>query len=258
MLELFRELASITSKGENAALATVITSKGSTPRKPGTKMLIKGDGTVIGSIGGGAVEKEVIDKAKEVMKSNNPQIMHYDLTGTGREAWMICGGKMDIFIEPIQSLETLFLFGAGHIANSTAVIAKMLGFQVVVIDPRADYNNEDNFPTADSLVVEEFENAFSTLPVDENSYIVIYTPGHVSDEKSLEFAINTSARYVGMIGSKKKVNEIKNRLLEKGISEQQIKRVHAPIGIDIAAETPEEIAISILAEIIKVRRTARS
>jgi xanthine dehydrogenase accessory factor len=255
MLELYQELAAITAKGENAALATVITSKGSTPRKPGTKMLIKSDGTVIGSIGGGAVEKEVIEKAGEVIKSNNPQIVHYDLTGTGREAWMICGGKMDIFIEPIKSLESLFLFGAGHIANSTSVIAKMLGFRVTVVDPRAEYNNEESFPTADSLIVEEFENAFGMLAVDENSYIVIYTAGHVSDEKCLEFAINTGAKYVGMIGSKKKVTEIKKRLLDKGISQTQIEQVHAPIGIDIAAETPEEIAISILAEIIRIRRS---
>ena len=128
---------------------------------------------------------------------------------------MICGGKMDVFLEPILPAATLHLFGAGHLSQSTAALAKMLGLRVVVIDPRPEYNNKDRFPDADSLVVEEYDNAFSKLNVDENSYIVIYTPGHVSDEKCLKFAVGAAAKYVGMIGSKKKVKEIKERLRKK-------------------------------------------
>jgi xanthine dehydrogenase accessory factor len=255
MLEIYQELAKIAASGERAALATVISSRGSVPRKPGTKMLIKGDGTLVGSIGGGNVEQAVQEKALEVMKSGEPQMINLDLTGSGEEAWMICGGQLDVFLEPIVPAETLYLFGAGHLSQSTAAVAKMVGFRVVVIDPRPEYNNNDRFPDADSLVVEEYDDAFSKLNVDENSYIVIYTPGHVSDEKCLRFAIGTEAKYVGMIGSKKKVKEIKERLRKKGASQQQLDEVHAPIGLEINAQTPEEIAISILAEITKIRRS---
>jgi xanthine dehydrogenase accessory factor len=258
MLEIYRELANIAASGERAVLATVISCQGSVPRKAGTKMIIKGDGTLVGSIGGGNVEHAVQEKALTMMKSGEAQTIHLDLTGSGEEAWMICGGQLDVFLEPILPAETLYLFGAGHLSQSTAVVAKMLGFRVVVIDPRPEYNNKGRFPGADSLVVEEYDNACSKLNVDANSYIVIYTPGHVSDEKCLRFAVGTGAKYVGMIGSKKKVKEIKERLRKKGVSQQQLDEVHAPMGLEISAQTPEEIAVSILAEITKVRRSGNS
>lgn len=254
MLEIYQELVNVASKRERVVLATVISSRGSAPRKAGAKMLIKNDGTFIGTVGGGGVEQQVQEKAIEVMNSGEPQIVHFDLSGRGEEAAMICGGQMDVFLEPILPLETLYLFGAGHISQSTAVMGKMLGFGVVVIDPRPEYNNSDRFPDADSLIVEEYDSAFSKLNVDEDSYIVIYTTGHVLDEQCLRFAVGTKAKYIGMIGSKKKVKEVKEHLLQEGISQQQLDRVCAPIGIEIGAETPQEIAISILAEIIKVKR----
>ena len=255
MLEIYQELANIAVKGERAVLATVVSSRESVPRKAGTKILIKGDGTLVGNIGGGNVEQAVREKALAVMKSGEPQMMHFDLSGTGEEAWMICGGQMDVFLEPILPVETLYLFGAGHLSQSTAAVAKMLGLRVVVIDPRPEYNNNDRFPDADSLVVEEYDNAFSELNVDEDSYVVIYTTGHVSDEQCLQFAVGTAAKYVGMIGSKKKVKEIKERLHHKGVSQQQLDEIHAPIGLEINAQPPEEIAVSILAEMIRVRRS---
>src|SRR4030042_1175939 len=258
MLEIYQELANIAVSGERAVLATVISSRGSVPRKAGTKMIIKGDGTLVGSIGGGNVEQAVQEKALAVMKSGEAQMMHLDLSGKGEEAWMSCGGQLDVFLEPILPGETLYLFGAGHLSQSTAAVAKMLGLRVVVIDPRSEYNNNDRFPGADSLVVEDYDNAFSKLNVDDNSYIVIYTPGHVSDEQCLQFAVGTAAKYIGMIGSKKKVKEVKERLRKKGVSQQQLDGIHAPIGLEINAQTPEEIAISILAEITKVRRSGTS
>src|SRR4030042_3260884 len=189
------------------------------------------------------------------MKAGESQMVHFDLSGKGEEAWMICGGQLVVSLEPILPGETLYLFGAGHLSQRTAAVAKMLGLRVVVIDPRPEYNNIDRFPEADSLVVEEYDKAFSKLNVDDNSYIVIYTPGHVSDEKCLQFAVGTAAKYVGMIGSKKKVKEVKERLRKKGVSQQQLDGIHAPIGLEINAQTPEEISISILGEITKVRRS---
>ncbi len=161
---------------------------------------------------------------------------------------------MDVFLEPILPPETLYLFGAGHTAQSTARVGKMLGFRVVVIDPRPEYNNSERFLEADSLIVEEYDSAFPKLSVDENSYIVIYTTGHVIDEQCLYFATGTKAKYIGMIGSKKKAKEVKERLLQKGVAPEQLDRAHSPIGLKIGAETPDEIAISILGEIISVRR----
>ncbi len=254
MQEIYQELVNVTSKGERAVLATIISSHGSAPRKTGAKMLIKADGTFVGTIGGGGTEHKIRQKVAEVMKSGEPQIVRFDLTGKDEALEMICGGQMDVFLEPILSPVTLYLFGAGHVSQSTAVIGKMLGFRVVVIDPRPDYNNIDRFPDTDSLVVEEYDSAFSELSVDEDSYIVIYTTGHVVDEQCLRFAVGTRAKYIGMIGSQKKAKEVKERLSQKGISQSQFDRVHSPMGREIGAETPEEIAISILAEIIKVKR----
>ncbi len=253
MLEIYHELVNIVANGGRAILATVVSSKGSAPRNAGAKMIIREDGTSIGSIGGGRLEYQIQGKAMELMNSNEPQMVHFDLSGKEKDG-MICGGQMDVFLEPIVSQETLYIFGAGHISQSTAAMAKMLGFRVVVIDPRSEYNNVERFPGADSLVVEPFEDSFSKLTVDGQSYIVICTTGHKSDEPCLQFAVGTEAKYVGMMGSRKKVKEVKERLMQKGVSSQQLDRLHAPVGVAIGAETPQEIAISILSEVIKVRR----
>ena len=254
MIEIYQELANVAKKGERAVLATVISAQGSAPRKAGTKMLVKKDGTYVGTIGGGHVEQQVQEKAIEIMHSGEAQIMHFDISGTEKGAVMICGGTMDVFLDPILPQETLYIFGAGHISHSTVPIAKMMGFQIVVIDPRSDYNNSARFPNADSLIVEEYKSVFSTLNVAEGSYIVICTTGHIFDEQCLEFSVGTKAKYIGMIGSKKKVTDIRERLQKKGVSKEKLDSIYAPIGLYIGAETPEEIAISIMAEIIKVRR----
>jgi len=255
MLEIYQELSRLISKGERAVLATIIRSRGSAPRKTGAKMLIREDGTFIGTVGGGGGEHQILNKAIETIKSGEPQIIHLDLSAKGKEAVMICGGQMDVFLEPILPSETLYLCGAGHIAQSTALVSKTLGFRVVVIDPRPEYTSSSRFPNADLLIVEDYAIALPKLDIDEHSYIIIYTHGHIFDEQCLHFAVGTKAKYIGMIGSKKKVREVKERLLQTGVSQQRLDQVHAPIGLEIGAETPQEIAISILAEIIKVKRT---
>ncbi len=255
MLDIYQELTNIILKNERGVLVTVVATRGSVPRKAGAKMLIKEDGSFIGTVGGGSVEHAVKEKAMEIIKSGQPQLMHFDLSGKEESATMICGGQMDAFFEPIAAQGTLYLFGAGHIARSTATIGKMLGFRIVVIDPRPEYNNSDYLPDGDVLIVEDFSQAFPKLDIEEAAYIIIYTYAHTMDEECLHFALGTKAKYVGMIGSKKKVKEIKERLLKRGITQEQLDSVHSPIGLDIGAETPVEIAVSILAEIIKVRRS---
>lgn len=255
MLEVYQELTNIMQKGGRAVLATVISSQGSAPRNAGAKMLIKEDGSFIGTVGGGKLEHDVLKKAPEVFQTGRSEIMHFDLSGK-EPGGMICGGQTDVFLEFIKSKETLFLCGAGHISLATAAIGKMLGFRIVVIDPRPEFNNRERFPDADVLVVEDYRDAFRKLNITADDYIIIYTPQHTRDEDCLQMACDTAAKYIGMIGSKKKSREIKDHLLAKGLSKDIIDSVHSPIGLEIEAETPEEIAVSILAEVVKIRRTS--
>ncbi len=254
MLEIYLELTDLIKKGGRGVIATVVTSEGSAPRNAGAKMIIKEDGSFIGTVGGGKLEHEVRKRAPEIMKSGKSEVVHFDLSGK-EKGGMICGGQVDVFLEPIVPKETLFLCGAGHISFATAAMGKLLGFRVVVIDPRAEFNNTERFPDADSLIVEDYETAFKNLTVSADDYIIIYTPQHTFDQLCLELACRTNAKYIGMVGSKKKVKEVKDNLLKKGISRNKLDSVYAPIGLEIEAETPEEIAVSILAEVIKIRRT---
>lgn len=254
MLDVLEELNRLIARGEAAVLLTVVATHGSVPRKAGAKMLVKQDGSTVGTIGGGSVEHSVTRTAREIMASGEAQILHFDLSGKEEGATMICGGRIDVFFEPVLTPETLYLCGAGHIAQATAAMGKMLGFRVVVIDPRPEYNNPERLPMAVRLITDDFAVAIPKLNIDDRSYIVIYTHAHTGDEECLRLAIGRGAKYVGMIGSKKKVKEIKGRLLAQDVKLTLLNSVHAPIGLEIDAETPEEIAVSILAEITRVRR----
>ncbi len=254
MFEIYEEIVRIHAEGGQAALVTVISTKGSTPRKVGAKMLIRSNGNNIGTIGGGSVEEEVCRQAKEVIIEGKPRVIHLDLTPNG-PIDMICGGIMDVFIEPIQSGSTLYILGGGHIALPLAKVSKMVGFKVVLIEDRQEFGSAERFPEADLVLCEELEAAFAKLEVSESSYIVIATRAHQSDEQALELALKTPARYVGMLASRKKRDTIFSHLVAKGIPKKKLDKVHSPVGLDIKAETPEEIAISIVAEMIKARRT---
>jgi xanthine dehydrogenase accessory factor len=254
MVDIYQEIVRIRTEGGEAALATIVSTQGSTPREVGSKMLIKSDESSIGSIGGGNVEAEVWREAKRVMSEGKPRILHFDLTGKETtEEGMICGGIMDVFVEPIQSLPTLYLLGAGHVSVPLSKMGKMAGFKVVVIDDRLDFASPESFPEADRVLCEELEKVFSTLQIGSSSYIVIATRAHQSDELVLQQALRTPATYVGMLASRKKRETIFSHLLADGIPQESLDKVHSPIGLKIRAQTPEEIAISILAEIIKTR-----
>jgi len=361
MEDIYAEIVKGLEKKEKLALATLITRVGSAPRGVGAKYLIKEDGTSFGSIGGGCVEAEVWQGAREVMRKGEGGILHFSLTAEQlAEGGLICGGNIDIFVEPLKEeftpiyrevtkmkqkggaavlatlisvddvfpkgerskalfkisgekvgsllggneleqrvlregevslrekkpkvivlsseegdtrrgelvepwkkmevlLEPIFsepivyIFGAGHISQQLSPLAKRVHFKVVVIDDREIFANRERFPEADEVIVSEFEKCFDQLHIDESSYIVIVTRGHLYDGFVLERAVKTNARYIGMIGSKKKIRTLYQNLMEKGISKEALGRVHAPIGIDIHSETPEEIGVSIIAELIKAR-----
>lgn len=257
MPDIYEEIVKIKQEGGQAALATVVVTKGSTPREQGSKMLIKSDGTIIGSVGGGCTESEVWQQAQKVMEEGKPKVLHFDLTGqNAEEEGMICGGTMDVYLEPILSQPTIYIFGGGHISLAISRIGKMVGFDVVVIDDRPSYANKERFPEADKVIAKEFNQAFSELPINRSSYLVIVTRGHSHDEEVLEWAITKPAKYIGMIGSKKKVKTVMSHIASRGgkDAEAALKKVYSPIGIPIESETPEEIAVSIIAELIAVRR----
>ncbi len=254
MEDIFEEIVKLKREGKRAALATVISVKGSSPREEGAKMLIKSDGTILSSIGGGSVEAKVCQEAKRIMDRGKAEILHFDLTDKTAKEGMICGGVMDIFVEPILSPPTLYIFGGGHISLPLTKIGKIIGFNIVVIDDRSDFASPERFPEADEVFAQDFPKVFPKLNVNKSSNIVIVTRGHFSDEAVLEWAVKTEARYIGVIGSKKKNEAIFSHLRSKGIPQDLLQKVHAPIGLNIGAETPEEIAVSILAELIKTER----
>ena len=255
MEDIFQEIVRIRSEGQGAVLATVISAKGSTPRETGAKMLIRSDGNVLGSIGGGSLEAQVCKEALKVMGKSKSMLLRFDLSGKEvAEDGMICGGNMEVFVEPILPEPCLLIFGGGHISLYLAKLGKMVGFKVVVIDDRSEFANRERFPEADEVIAQDFQLAFPQLTTNKASYIAIVTRGHLQDETVLEWAVKTEAAYIGMIGSRKKNQTVFSHLRAKGIPEKRLKEVHAPIGLNIDAKTPEEIAVSIIAEIIKVRR----
>lgn len=255
MEDIFEEIVNIRREGGSAALATITVVAGSTPRKEGSKMLIRSDGSILGTVGGGSLEARVCREAMKVIEDGESRVLHFDLTGKeAAKGGMICGGKSEVFVEPIISNPCLYVFGGGHISFFITKIAKMVGFRVVVTDDRAEFANRERFPDADEIIAENFSSAFQKLTINKSSYIVIVTRGHLHDEKVMEWAVKTDARYIGMIGSKKKKQTLFSNLQAKGISKDVLEKVYAPIGLEIEAETPEEIAVSIMAEVIKVRR----
>ena len=253
MEDIFEEIVKIRAEGGEAALATITAIKGSTPRSEGSKMLIRSDGSTVGSVGGGIAEAQVCKEAMEVIKECKTRMLHFNLTEKkGAEEGMICGGNMDILIEPVMTSPNLYVFGGGHISFSISKIGKMLGFKVTIIDDRPEFANSDRFPEADEIIAQDLKEVFLKINVNKSSYIVIVTRGHLQDELVLEWAVKTEAKYIGMIGSKKKFTLTKKHLEDK-FKLKEIKRIHCPIGLDINAQTPEEIAVSIISEIIKVK-----
>jgi len=256
MTDIYQEIVRLKAEGEEAALVTIVSATGSTPREEGAKMLVKPDGGILGTIGGGSLEAQVIEEAVKVIKQGKPKRLHMSLTAKeAEEAGMICGGELEVFIEPVLTPPTLYIFGGGHVSLPLAKMGKLLGFKIAVIDDRADFAHPARFPEVDILLADDLTKSFPQLKIDKSSYIVIVTRGHQHDELVLEWAVGTAAKYIGMIGSKTKTETIFSHLLAKGISKEQLDRVHAPIGLEIEAQTPEEIAVSILAEVIKVRRS---
>jgi xanthine dehydrogenase accessory factor len=339
-IEIFCKAASALEKGQNIALATVIFTNGSTPGKPGYKMLVFNEGReTIGTVGGGLIEAKMIEEAKKMLTSPNSRVFRFDLAANIDNEKGICGGSiellvetfdrktlplfkelsnevkdgkecvllslispdkppqkiflkevgqidaitepelppalivaikeaaqkeqwatkvsaggMEVFVESISKLPALVIFGAGHLSYYIAGYAKSVNFRVTVCDDRSEYANKERFPDIDNIIVEDFGRILDKITIDGDSFIVIVTRGHKFDELVLEQAVKTNARYIGMIGSKRKTLMILERLKQKGFPEKLLNRIYSPIGISIGAITPQEIALSIVCELVKIRR----
>ncbi len=250
MQNIYEAIIKAHKNQENVALATIIECFGSTPRNAGAKMLIYANGKAIGTIGGSTLEYKVIIEAKAVLRKGKPSLISLELTDENNDGEMICGGKCNIFIEPLLAPAQLIIMGAGHCSLALYHIAILNGFSVMIIDNRPEWANKENFPLAEIYIISDYKKIFNQLSINEKDFIVIMTAGHKFDKICLQQSIETSARYIGMMGSKAKSLRIFSQLREDGINEEQLKRIHTPIGLEIKAETPEEIAISIMAEII--------
>jgi len=337
MQQVIREMSTLVTRGEPFALATVVTRNGSAPRAAGAKMLVRADGSIAGTVGGGKLEAQVLEQAAKVMKTHAATVNEFHFTGKDASTMdMICGGRVEVLVEwldaqapgviglvqalqsladshqkgwlitrlpgsaqaerhalvsaekvlagelpeglelksvraarqpallksdqqvclvePINISGTVYIFGAGHVSRSLAEFTRAVGFWTVVIDDRPEFANRQRFPCADQIIIpENFTAALDGIEIDEDSYIVIVTRGHLHDQTVLAQALKTSAGYIGMIGSRRKCELIFQDLLKKGFTPVDIQRVFAPIGLPIEAETPEEIGISITAELIKAR-----
>lgn len=343
MKALFETCARLLVEGEDVVMTTIVSQSGSAPRTSGTKMLVRRDGSFVGTIGGGLLEAQVLRLAGEVFQTGRPVIREFNLTGADAASMdMICGGRLEVFVdflsaavpenvqiyrtlggllhsrqrallatqlstrdgcndrpnkclliqggqpvgcslpagrlerllpdgrsrypqlvqvdgesflvEPVSSPGTVYLFGAGHVSQKVARLASFVDFRTVILDDREEFANRQRFPEADDIIVpDDFEQCLKDLPISGDSYLVIVTRGHRYDLTVLAQALQTGAGYIGMIGSSRKREAIYRALRETGVSEEQLARVYSPIGLPIEAETPEEIAVSIVAELIKVR-----
>jgi xanthine dehydrogenase accessory factor len=255
-MDLFEEITRLRRAGKRAVLATIVHTNGSIPSFESSRMLVREDGSIAGTIGGGCVEAEVWAAAKEVLAAETPRKMTFNLNHEARyDNGLICGGTLEVFVEPILPQPKLYIFGAGHISIALAQAAAMAGFAIAVVDDREQFANRERFPWADEIHT-NFDSAFDTIKPNLSTYLVVVTRGHRDDMRVLRWALGTDARYIGMIGSRRKVLSVYESLEKEGVDPKRFKDVHAPVGLDIGALTPEEIAISIVAELIAIRRGA--
>lgn len=258
--------------GEDFVIAKVVDTRGSTPRKKGAVLLMKKDGTTVGTVGGGLLEAETEKLCRKTLETGEKsRIYSFTLDEKQKGALdMGCGGDADVqiqyidasdpgdFIDEFRLSDTAYIFGGGHVAYALEPVLRHVDFRTVVIDDREEYANGERYPeAAETIAVSDFDHAFDNIETDEDSYIIIVTRGHRGDLQVLREALKRPFAYLGMIGSRRKNGLLYEQLLKEGVTQEQIDEIHSPIGLDIGAETPEEIAVSIVAEIIQERSENR-
>lgn len=255
-MNFFQRLAEIEKNGETAVFCTIIESHGSTPRHTGSKMIVFPDGRVEGSVGGGDVENRTIQEALDALKEGKPRRVHYDLVDPNRGDPGICGGQVDVYIEPLNQKARIIIIGGGHVGRALAHLGKWLGYRVVLSDDRPEFCTPESNPDVDEFFPVAMKDLPKQVKIDDQTYLILATRGVAIDTPGLPALIETDAPYIGVIGSKRRWLATIKGLKEAGIPQEKIDRVISPIGLELKAETPEEIAISIFAEILMLRNSA--
>ena len=251
---LLRALLAAREAGQPVALATVVRARGSVPRHAGSKMLIYPDGRLAGTVGGGELEARIRDEALAALQDGRPRLVPYSLVDPARGDPGVCGGEVEVYVEPYGAPAAVLVIGCGHVGQAVATLAGWLGYRVAVHDDRPELANADVIPGADVYLAGTIEEALETFQVTSNCYVVVVTRNVLVDRQVLPLLLATPAPYIGVIGSRRRWAETKRLLLEDGLSEGDLGRFHSPIGLDLNAETPREIALSIMGEIIAFRR----
>jgi xanthine dehydrogenase accessory factor len=254
MIEVYHKIVQCLEEGIPAVIATVVESEGSSPRKAGSKMCILRDGHITGTIGGGKMEKKVMEEAIALMGTGETRVLQFQLTD---ESVGICGGATKIFLEDLHHRPSLVIIGGGHIAHYLAGFAKAVGFRVTVIDDRRDFLTEDRFPGIDRVYLPDYRRIPDKYREGKNRYTVIMTRGHDIDRTCLKAFLGRELRYVGMVGSRKKIARIFDQLRNEGVNEAHLAAVRTPVGLNLGGDTPGEIALSIAAELLAEHHDVR-
>lgn len=255
MVDVYEEICSLRRQGRRAVLATIIEAHGSIPSVIGAKMLVRDDGSVVGTIGGGCVEDQTRTRALQVMKDEKAKTIEFSLDQDPEEdPGIVCGGTLRVFMEPVIPAPLVYVFGAGHVGLNIYKAALLAGFQPIVVDDRQSYANRERFPDALEIHAADMEQSIAKLNPSDSAFIAIVTRGHRHDMEVLRWAMKTKACYIGMIGSGRKTLTAFNELKSEGFAAESFERVYSPIGLQLGAVTPEEIAIAVVAEMIAVRR----
>ncbi len=252
MISLYKALAILEEQNQAGVLCTIVRSQGSTPRHTTSKMLVYPDGTIIGTIGGGEMERRVITEAISALKDRQPRLLSYQMTDPARGDPGVCGGQVEIFVEPVLPKPTLLLIGSGHVGKAVAYLADWLGFQVVVSDDRPEFCNPQAVPGGKQFLPIPMKDIPQEFTITAWTYIVLTTRGANIDMVGLPALIDSPAGYIGVIGSRRRWETTRRALEEAGLTSDQLSRIHSPMGIELNAETPEEIAVSIMAELLMV------
>lgn len=249
-MSIYKMIAELEETGEAAVLCTVVEAKGSTPRHSGTKMLVFADGRFTGTVGGGEIENQVKEEALKALSDRKTKLLHYSLVDPKRGDVGICGGQMEVYVEPIIPKLTLLVIGAGHVGRQVVHLAHWLGYRVIVSDDRPEFAAPDSMPDGDEYITANMADLPAKMTINQFTAIVVTTRGGDVDIAGLAPLLDTNAGYIGVIGSRRRWEFTKKGLIAQGVDPEKFKRVHSPIGIELEAETPEEIAVSIIAEVM--------
>jgi xanthine dehydrogenase accessory factor len=256
MKSIYQSLSELEKNNETAALCTVTNSEGSTPRHVGSKMLVHPDGSFIGTVGGGEMEQRVINEALAALDNGRARLVHYNMVDPARGDPGTCGGQVEVFVEPILPAPLIVVIGAGHVGKAVVHLAKWLGFRVAASDDRVEFCNPESLPDADAYYPVPMAELPKQIKIDKRTVLILTTRGSAIDAAGLAPLLDSPAGYIGVIGSKRRWATTVKALKEKGVSEEKIAKVHSPIGLELQAETPEEIAVSIMAEVMMVKEKA--